>query len=59
MEDNVQHPTKWSRIPALVKEWKEVIVLVAGALAALFTTIGIKAQSVAQIIGYAVALTLL
>lgn len=52
-------PFDWHKFPALFKEWKEVIVIIAGAVGAVFTTIGIKAQGVAQIIGYAVALILL
>lgn len=48
----------WQKFPTFFKEWKEVIVIAAGAIAAALTTFGVKAQGIAQLIGYGAVLLL-
>lgn len=49
----------WRKLPTLFKEWKEVIVILGGAVAAALTTLGVKAQGTTQIVGYAITILLL
>lgn len=51
-------PLDWRKLPVALEECKDTVIIIVGALTAVFTTID-NAQGVAQLIGWAIALILL
>lgn len=49
----------WRKLPQLVKEWKEFVIIIATAIAAGLTILGVRSQGVAQIISYSTVVLLL
>jgi WD40 repeat protein len=49
----------WSKVPKFLKDWKDVVVIVAGAFTAILTIVGVRAQGAVQLVAYASALILI